>query len=618
MTNRIFHGMMALLGGCLLASPAAHAQSSNKQSTLDSLKTVIETQSNNLAAMQQYIAVAGFPNDDVTAQFDTWMKQFPKSAELPFALGEAYYKARDARKTMNYLIKSIQLQNGKNERLSDMLSIAREGDWELDVPRTANTVDSLKKIIERLPDSSLPVRQYLFVIGKDNEATVAQVDAWMKQFPRSVAIPYALGEKYYNAESPKATPYLKRVVELQPNNAKVWQMLSIDAERWGDEHAARGYMGKAAAAAPDDPSYAFYYAMDFEHADPARWRSAIYELAKRFPNSERGAQGLYWLAARSSDPAERIKVFEQLRTQYPPTKFSWSESGMSGLYDAYLLHGQAQKARELATAMGTASGWPDKAALAVNIAKVQELVKEKKYKDAYQLLDKLKTPRYSRLGSEVALLRSGVLDASGDTKAAYDSLVSLEAKTPNDEVMKTLLEYGSKLGKDAKETDKDVWAAREKTIRTAPAFDLGLYTSDKKASLSDYKGKVVLLTFWFPGCGPCRGEFPHFENVVRKFKEKHLAYLGINVFPEQDDYVLPFMQGTKYSFIPLRGTADWALKTYNVRGEPTNFLIDGEGRIVFSNFMINGDNERMLELMISSMLAKGGQKGTAVPGVPVK
>jgi hypothetical protein len=74
------------------------------------------------------------------------------------------------------------------------------------------------------------------------------------------------------------------------------------------------------------------------------------------------------------------------------------------------------------------------------------------------------------------------------------------------------------------------------------------------------------------------------------------------VLPIQDDYVLPFMKGTGYSFIPLRATNDWAQEKYGVRGQPTNFLIDKEGNIVFANFRTTADNERTLELMIRSLL----------------
>jgi thiol-disulfide isomerase/thioredoxin len=277
---------------------------------------------------------------------------------------------------------------------------------------------------------------------------------------------------------------------------------------------------------------------------------------------------------------------------------------MSSLYDCYLLQNQTVKAKELAQAMGSQDGWPDKVALATNVENIRALVAAKKIQEAYKQLDKLKAPRYSGFANEVALLKSSVINESGNTQGAYDSLVVLEAKTPSDDVKAALVKYGTSLNKNTEQVENDIWAAREKFITKAVDFNLGLYTSSKTASLADFKGKVMLMTFWFPGCGPCRGEFPHFESVLKKFKGKEIVYVGINVFPEQDDYVLPFMQGTKYSFIPLRGNADWAEKAYKVRGEPTNFLIDGDGRIVFSNFMINANNERMLELMITSMLNK--------------
>jgi thiol-disulfide isomerase/thioredoxin/tetratricopeptide (TPR) repeat protein len=595
----------------LLLPSLSLAQYNEREKTIESLKKTIGTDKENLEALRSYIAIMGFPNETVVADFNTWMKEAPQSVAVPYALGEAYYKQRD-RKSITYLIKARQAGQ-KDERVSKMISIAARDNWDLDIARTPNTIDSLKKIIAANPDSSLPLRQYVFLLGNDNDTVINQFTAWTKQFPQSTAIPYALGENYYEEESPKAKPWLLKVVEMQPTNAKVWQMLSIDAERWGNEKQAHEYMGKAAAADPNDPSYSFYYAMDFEHIDKAKWRSALYALAKRFPNHERGAQGLYWLATRSTDQAEKVKVYEELRTLYPPLKFSWSSGGMSSLYDCYLLNNETAKAKELAQAMipkdeqGKAAGageWPAKVALAENVEKVRSLVAAKKIPEAMQLLDKLKAGRYSAFANEVALLKSSVIHESGNTQGAYDSLIVLEAKTPSDNVKAALVNYGSSLGKNTEQVENDTWTAREKSITKATDFSLGLYTSNKKVSLADFKGKVMLMTFWFPGCGPCRGEFPHFENVLKKFKGKDIVYVGINVFPEQDDYVLPFMQGTKYTFIPLRGTADWAEKAYKVRGEPTNFLIDEDGRIVFSNFMINGNNERMLELMIASMLNK--------------
>ena len=161
------------------------------------------------------------------------------------------------------------------------------------------------------------------------------------------------------------------------------------------------------------------------------------------------------------------------------------------------------------------------------------------------------------------------------------------------------------MGKDAAWVDEAVERKRIAAAKAAPVFDLYAYQTDHSVSLKDYRGKVVLLTFWFPGCGPCRGEFPHFQEVLNKFKGQDIAYVGINVFPGQDPYVLPFMHSSGYSFTPLRDRDGTIQKAYHVQGEPSNFLIDRDGRIIFSNFMIqNPKAQRMLEMMISSLLQK--------------
>ena len=470
--------------------------------------------------------------------------------------------------------------------------------------------DSLKALAAAHPDSLSFHEEYIKAVGFKEASTVAQYEQWMKQYPRAIALPLAIGTAFWEAEYPEAKNYLLKVTALDPKMAKAWFMLSIDAERWGNEKAGHEYMGKAAESAPEDPSYAFYYAMDYEHTDPAQWRAKLYELAKRYPAHERGAQGLYWLATRSTDPAEKLRVYELLKQSYSPEKFSWSSSGMSALYDQYMLR-SPEKAVALARELGPKNGWGSRDTLAQNVIRVRALLAEKKYQEAAAITNTIKAPRYSQSADMLALLKAEVADAAGATTKAYSELLSIYAKSPTDAIGNALNTYGGKLGKNNNQVDADIWHIRDSAAKPASPFSLGLYTSDKKATLQDYKGKVVLLTFWFPGCGPCRGEFPHFQAVVDGFKDKDLAYLGINVFPEQDAYVLPFMKGTKYTFVPLRGESKWAEEAYKVRGEPTNFLIDQNGKIMFADFRTESNNRRTLELMISSLIERGKKTGAA-------
>ena len=56
-------------------------------------------------------------------------------------------------------------------------------------------------------------------------------------------------------------------------------------------------------------------------------------------------------------------------------------------------------------------------------------------------------------------------------------------------------------------------------------------------------------------------------------------------------------------FIPLKDNDKWVKGPLNNKNAaPVNFLIDQEGRIIYSNFRIDGQNEASLELMINSVL----------------
>ncbi len=74
------------------------------------------------------------------------------------------------------------------------------------------------------------------------------------------------------------------------------------------------------------------------------------DVAKRFPENERGAQALYWLGARSKKKADKITYFEKLKNNFPPAKFRWSSSGMTSYFDL-LLADAPDKALQLARDM---------------------------------------------------------------------------------------------------------------------------------------------------------------------------------------------------------------------------------------------------------------------------
>ncbi|HEY8388794.1 MAG TPA: hypothetical protein VIK74_09330, partial [Parasegetibacter sp.] len=208
----------------------------------------------------------------------------------------------------------------------------------------------LKKAVENDLLNSKAHADYIKAVGAASPALDAQYKAWSAQHPTAVAIPLAYATALYSSELPEAKPWLLKVVELDPKNGKAWQMLWIDAERWGDFEGGREYLRKATEADPSSPDHAFYYASSFEHADSVKHHELMFTMPDRYPGTERGAQALYWLANRSASPSTKILVYEKAKRLYNPANSGWTAGAMQQYYDFLIMH-DAPKALELSNYM---------------------------------------------------------------------------------------------------------------------------------------------------------------------------------------------------------------------------------------------------------------------------
>ena len=116
-----------------------------------------------------------------------------------------------------------------------------------------------------------------------------------------------------------------------------------------------------------------------------------------------------------------------------------------------------------------------------------------------------------------------------------------------------------------------------------PARDFSLKDMDEKTyQLADLRGKVVLINFWATWCPPCRKELPSMERLWQQFSKEDFMVLAINV-GEDADTIFAFT-GTLEpapSFPILLDRDSAVLKAWPVRGLPTTFVLDREGRVVY-------------------------------------
>lgn len=474
-------------------------------------------------------------------------------------------------------------------------------------------LNKLREAVEVNPENLHAHENFIKAVGKNDQYLDDQYKKWAIRFPHSATVPFAIGKKYYRSENPKATSYLLKAVEINPKLAEAWYRLHIDALRWGNDSLANYYLGTAAKLEPNNADYALQYAYTYKETEPLKYDSLALDVVRRFPKSERAAQSLSSLANNATNTSKKRAYYEVLKNLYTIHQSDWGRSGMNS-YFSLLINTDPEKAFELAINMASTvknrlPEWSHKINVAKSFIDARDKLNANRPADAIAILDKLKlkhsySASYIYADEALLLFKAEAADAANNTRGAYDSLAISYSKEPSDRIYARLLSYGVKLGFDSIKVQDDILKIRLLDARTATPFILESYLTDKKVALSDYKGKAVLLTFWFPGCGPCRAEFPHFEAVIKKFSDNDVVYLGINGFREQDDYVVPFMKSTGYSFIPLKEDINRNNENLRATGYPTNYLIDREGRIIFSRFQINNNNERMLELMISELVKK--------------
>jgi cytochrome c biogenesis protein CcmG/thiol:disulfide interchange protein DsbE len=117
--------------------------------------------------------------------------------------------------------------------------------------------------------------------------------------------------------------------------------------------------------------------------------------------------------------------------------------------------------------------------------------------------------------------------------------------------------------------------------QTAPNFTLTSLTSgaNQQISLSDYKGKPVVLNFWSSTCAPCQDEIPLLESQWERYQAKGVIFLGIDVEDTTVDGRLFLHQyGMTYpSVIDSNGAT---LVSYGVTYTPETIFIDRAGKVV--------------------------------------
>ncbi|TCK19262.1 peroxiredoxin [Thiogranum longum] len=146
-------------------------------------------------------------------------------------------------------------------------------------------------------------------------------------------------------------------------------------------------------------------------------------------------------------------------------------------------------------------------------------------------------------------------------------------------------------------------------LSKAPDITLSTIHGDK-ITLSQLRGKPVLVNFWATTCPGCIKEMPHLVALYKALAPKGLEIIGIAMPYDPPNQVIALAGTRKIPYpiaLDIKGEAAHAFG--DVRLTPSNFLIAPDGRIVHQK--IGEMDMDKVRAMINDMLARSGNSQTA-------
>ena len=134
--------------------------------------------------------------------------------------------------------------------------------------------------------------------------------------------------------------------------------------------------------------------------------------------------------------------------------------------------------------------------------------------------------------------------------------------------------------------------------KVAPEFSLP-DTAGVSVSLSDFRGKYVLLDFWASWCPPCRRENPNVVKAFNEYKDKNFTIVGISLDKDKSKW-MKAIADDNLAWTHLSDLKYWDSEIpalYGVRGIPANVLLDPDGVIVAKNITGEDLHKKLKEVI---------------------
>jgi len=136
-------------------------------------------------------------------------------------------------------------------------------------------------------------------------------------------------------------------------------------------------------------------------------------------------------------------------------------------------------------------------------------------------------------------------------------------------------------------------------VGSIPEDALGKDLEGNPILVSQYQGKVVIVSFWASWCGPCMKELPVLASVVKQVGPDHLQVIAINYRDEYQPfkYVVNVLKDYPITFM-RRDPNNRTAKKYGVQGIPRMIIIGRDGKVAADH---TGYGEGMIPVLVEEL-----------------
>ena len=223
----------------------------------------------------------------------------------------------------------------------------------------------------------------------------------------------------------------------------------------------------------------------------------------------------------------------------------------------------------------------------LKINELQDLFNEASWNEDKATEDALRIKREEYSKEETAIREKFIADNPNSLYAAFLFLQRIRGSSKSaQELEDDFAKFGDKARNSdyGQEIAEYIAGAKAATVGSIASNFTQIDSEGKTFSLSDYRGKYVLLDFWGSWCAPCRESNPHLIELYNKYKDQNFELLGMAGNESGRDKWLAAIKadGLVWRQVNLKENDErqTIVRLFNVKGYPTKILIDPQGRII--------------------------------------